>query len=75
MGQLAEPEIRSAIACGGRVVGSVGQFPERFGAAVVPVLLRAMEGADVPSSIDAELELVTAANVRQLFPGTPACGE
>ncbi len=74
-GQLAEPEIRGVIACGEHVVGSVGQFPERFGATVVPTLLDAIEGREVPAELDAELELVTSANVRQLFPDTPACDE
>ena len=54
---------------------SVAQFPERFGRTVVPALVEAMAGAEVPSVLQAELQLVTAENVRQLFPDTPACDE
>jgi len=72
-GQLAGPVIRQTIACDTHYVASVAQFPERFGATVVPALMDAIGGAVVPSRLSAELELVTAANVRELFPDTPAC--
>ncbi len=72
-GQLADPEARKAIACEPRYVASVAQFPERFGSTVVPALIDATEGAEVPSRLLAELELVNAENVRELFPDTPAC--
>lgn len=74
-GQLAEPAIRQAIACDEQVVASVAQQPERFGSVIVPVLAAAIEGQEVPPVIDAELVLVTAENVRQLYPDTPACDE
>lgn len=74
-GQLADPSIREHIACDAQYIASVAQFPESFGALIMPVLVGALEGADVPESIDAALELVTAANVRELFPDTPACSE
>ncbi len=74
-GQLADPAIRAEIACNDRYIASVAQLPERFGSALVPTLLDAIEGRDVVPRIDAELQLVTAENVRQLFPDTPACGE
>ena len=72
-GQLADPAIRKKIACDRNYIASVAQFPERFGATVVPALVDAIEGQAVPSLLEAELELVTAENVRELFPGTPAC--
>lgn len=74
-GQLADPGIRRTIACDGQYVASVAHLPERFGPALVPVLLEAIEGRGVPSRVDAELQLVTAEDVRQLFPDTPACNE
>jgi ribose transport system substrate-binding protein len=73
-GQLADPGIRQTIACDNHYIASVAQFPERFGSAVVPALLDAIDGAEVPSRLDAELQLVTADNVRDVFPDTPACG-
>lgn len=72
-GQLAEPAARAAIACDAHFVASVARFPERFGRSAVPTLVAAMAGAEVPARLDADLELVTAENVRELFPDTPAC--
>jgi ribose transport system substrate-binding protein len=72
-GQLADPAIRKTIACDRNYIASVAQFPERFGATVVPALVDAAEGRAVPPVLQAELELVTADNVRELFPDTPAC--
>jgi len=74
-GQLADPDIRAEIACNDRYIASVAQLPERFGTTLVPTLVDAIEGRDVVPRIDAELQLVTAENVRQIFPDTPACGE
>ncbi len=74
-GQLADPAIRQTIACDEHYIASVAQFPERFGESLVPALMDAIAGRDVPPRIDADLELVTSANVRQLFPDTPACNE
>jgi ribose transport system substrate-binding protein len=74
-GQLADPAIRSEIACNDRYIASVAHFPERFGATLVPALVDAIEGRVIDPRLEAELELVTAANVRTLFPDTPACNE
>jgi len=72
-GQLADPGIRQRIACDEQYIASVAQFPERFGDILVPTLVDALRGQAVPESIQAPLELVTAGNVRELFPDTPAC--
>jgi ribose transport system substrate-binding protein len=72
-GQLADPSIRERIACDDHYIASVAQFPERFGEQVAPLILGALDGETVPPVVDATLELVTAANVRLLFPDTPAC--
>ncbi len=74
-GQLADPVIRQTIACDEHYVASVAQFPERFGRTVVPALVEAMAGAEVPARLQAELQLVTAENVRALFPETADCDE
>jgi ribose transport system substrate-binding protein len=72
-GQLADPAIRQRIACDPRYVASVTQHPEAYGERVMPLLLGAIDGRAVPPLVEAQLELVTAANVRELFPDTPAC--
>jgi ribose transport system substrate-binding protein len=74
-GQLADPAIRQTIACDGHYIASVAQFPERFGSTVVPTLVEAMGGGEVPPLLHAELQLVTAKNVGEIFPDTPACDE
>jgi ABC-type sugar transport system substrate-binding protein len=74
-GQLADPAIRGHIACDRRYLASVAQHPDRFGEQVVLLLGEALQGQEVPSLVEAELELVTAANVRELFPDTPPCDE
>lgn len=74
-GQLADPAIRGHIACDPRYIASVAQFPERFGDQLVPALMAALEGGEVPARMLAEMELVTATNVRRLFPDTEACHE
>lgn len=74
-GQLADPAIRGHIACDPRYLASVAQFPDRFGEQVVPLLEGALQGDQVPPHVAAQLELVTAANVRALFPDTPPCDE
>jgi ribose transport system substrate-binding protein len=72
-GQLADPAIRTEIACNERYVASVAQFPERFGALIVPTLAAAMDGEEVDPELVADLQMVTSDNVRELFPDTPAC--
>jgi ribose transport system substrate-binding protein len=72
-GQLADPAIREEIACNSRYIASVAQFPERFGEPLVNAALAALEGGAVPARMQGEYELVTADNVRVLFPDTPAC--
>lgn len=72
-GQLADPTIRRDIACDEHYVASVAQFPERFGGPLVATAVAAIAGGEIAPLLEAELQLVTAANVRTLFPDTPAC--
>ena len=74
-GQLAEPAAREIIACDKHLVASVAQFPGRFGRVAVPAIVAAMDGEEVPAQLEAEMALVTADNVRELFPDTPACND
>jgi ribose transport system substrate-binding protein len=73
-GQLADRVMRRHIACDRRYLASVAQFPERYGDELVPILVDAMAGRTVAPVVEAPLELVTADNVRDLFPDTPHCG-
>jgi ribose transport system substrate-binding protein len=72
-GQLADAAMRGRIACDEHYIASVAQFPERYGELLLPLLMSALEGREVPPLVDAPLELVTSENVRRLFPDTPAC--
>ena len=74
-GQLADPSIRQRIACDEQYIASVAQSPELFGSSLLPILMDALAGDEVPTQVDATLQLVTSANVRELFPDTPACDE
>jgi ribose transport system substrate-binding protein len=74
-GQLADPSIRQHIACDEQYVASVAQFPDRFGAPLVATLMDALADRTVAPVMEAELQVVTADNVLELFPDTPACGE
>jgi len=73
-GQLADPSIREHIACDEQYVASVAQFPERFGGLLIPAIIDALDGREVPDLIDAPLALVDAGNIRELYPATPVCG-
>ncbi len=73
-GQLADQAALQTIACDKHYLASVAHFPERFGAVVVPALIDAIEGREVLPQLGSELALVTAENVRELFPETPECG-
>lgn len=72
-GQGADPSIRLTIACDPHYVASVAHFPERYGPLSLQALLDLLDGKEVPRTIDAPLQLVTAANVRQIFPDTGSC--
>ncbi len=48
--------------------GAVAHFPERFGAALMPVATRILRGDRVPNSVPVEHVLLTRSNVGQYYP-------
>jgi ribose transport system substrate-binding protein len=48
--------------------GAVAHFPERFGAALMPVATRILRGDRVPNSVPVEHVLLTRSNVSQYYP-------
>ena len=57
-GQGADPSARRSIACDEHYVASVAHLPERFGELLVPTLMAAVEGREVPSRVDTPIRLV-----------------
>ena len=74
-GQGADPSARWSIACDAHYVASVAHLPERFGEVLVPTVLAAVEGGQVPSRVDTPIELVSGDGIRELYPSTPPCQE
>jgi ribose transport system substrate-binding protein len=72
-GQGADPSARWSIACDEHYVASVAHLPERFGAILVPALLDAVDGREVPARIETPIELVAGRAIRELYPDIPAC--
>ena len=48
--------------------GAVAHFPERFGAALMPVAARILRGDRVPNTVSPEHVLLTRSNVGQYYP-------
>ncbi len=48
--------------------GAVAHFPERFGAALMPVIARILRGDRVPNTVSPEHVLLTRSNVGQYYP-------
>lgn len=69
----ADASVRAEIACSERYVASIALFPEDTGAIVVPAIARVLTGLPVDPELDLPFELLTADNIHQAFPGTPAC--
>jgi ribose transport system substrate-binding protein len=74
-GQGADPSARRSIACDEHYVASVAHLPERFGEVLVPTLLDALAGRDVPPTVDTPIELVSGPRIRDLYPDVAPCEE
>jgi ABC-type sugar transport system substrate-binding protein len=72
-GQGTDPSIRQTIACDEHYVASVPHFPERFGLPVLESLRMALDGGLPPARVDIPLQLVTADDIREVYPETPPC--
>jgi ribose transport system substrate-binding protein len=69
LGQNASEEARAEMrAPGTRLVGSVGYFPERYGAGIVSMALDILARRAVPPAIFVKHELITPANVNHHYP-------
>ena len=69
MGQNASPEGREELRQPGtRLIGSVGYFPEKYGAEIVAVALDILNRRAVPPAVFVKHQLVTPENVDHIYP-------
>jgi ribose transport system substrate-binding protein len=57
-----------------RLVGSVGYFPERYGEAVIPLVIDLLAVRSVPPATFIRHEMVTPSNLRSFYPATAEQG-
>jgi ribose transport system substrate-binding protein len=72
-GQGADPSIWPEIACNPQYIGTVAYFPERYGRTVVPAMIDLLDGKEVGTPLYTAHEVVTAENIRQIYPETAEC--
>jgi ribose transport system substrate-binding protein len=72
-GQGTDPSIWQDVACNPNYIASVAYFPERYGELLIPNMVMALQGETIPEEIFTEHEVVTAENIRTVYPDTPAC--
>jgi ribose transport system substrate-binding protein len=72
-GQGTDPSIWKDVACNPQYIGSVAYFPERYGRTVIPAMIDILDGEEVPTQLFTVHEVVTAENIRDIYPDTPAC--
>jgi ribose transport system substrate-binding protein len=69
MGQNASPEGRAELRePGTRLIGSVGYFPEKYGAEIVKVALDLLRRMPVPPAVFTKHQLITPENVDHFYP-------
>jgi ribose transport system substrate-binding protein len=69
----ADPSARRTIACDRHYIASVALHPERYGELSLPVLLGVLGGEPVEPVIAVPFQLVTRADIREIFPDVPEC--
>ena len=75
VGQNAEPDARAELRESATpLIGSVGYFPERYGAAVIRLALDVLNRRAVPPAIFVKHQLVTCENVDHLYPNDALLG-
>jgi ribose transport system substrate-binding protein len=72
-GQGADPSIWPEIACNPQYIGTVAYFPERYGRTVVPAMIDLLDGKEVATPLYTAHEVVTAENIRDVYPETAEC--
>jgi ribose transport system substrate-binding protein len=56
---------------GSRHVGSTASFPERYGDKLIPLMIRMIDGEEVPEENFTDHVFITAANVDEYYPDDP----
>lgn len=74
-GQGTDPSIWKDVACNPQYIGSVAYFPERYGRTVIPAMIDILDGNEVSRNLFTAHEVITAENIRDIYPDTPACDE
>jgi ribose transport system substrate-binding protein len=75
VGQNAEPDARAELrTAASPLIGSVGFFPERYGAAVICLAIDLLGRRSVPPAIFVKHQLITRDNVDQLYPNDGLLG-
>ena len=72
-GQGADPSAWGDIACNPNYVATVAYYPERYGQLLLPNMIAALQGEEIPEEIFTEHEVITRDNIRDIYPETPAC--
>jgi len=71
--QGADPSSWQEIACNPNWVADSAYFPERYGRILVPAIIDAINGEQVPEMLFTPHEAITADNIRDVYPDTPEC--
>jgi ribose transport system substrate-binding protein len=74
-GQGTDPSIWKDVACNPQYIGSVAYFPERYGRTVIPAMIDILNGNEVSANLFTVHEVITADNIRDIYPDTPACDD
>ncbi|MDQ3642879.1 MAG: sugar ABC transporter substrate-binding protein [Actinomycetota bacterium] len=72
-GQGADPSAWRDIACNPNYIATVAYYPERYGELLIPNMVAALQGEEIPEEIFTEHEIITSENIREIYPETPAC--
>lgn len=72
-GQGTDPSIWKDVACNPQYVASVAYFPERYGKTVIPAMIDILAGKEVSTQLFTAHQPITAENIREVYPDTPAC--
>jgi ribose transport system substrate-binding protein len=72
-GQGTDPSIWKTIACDKQYIASTAYFPEKYGTLLIPAMVTKLEGGTIPANIFTQHQVITSANIRTIYPTTPAC--
>jgi ribose transport system substrate-binding protein len=72
-GQGTDPSIWTEIACNPQYIASVAYFPERYGRTTIPAIIDVLDGKEIPTLLFTEHQVITAENIREVYPETGAC--